>query len=1091
MRHRRTVHGALVLMFMAALVGVSPGIAAADPAPPSASDPALSPADPAAPDAGDAQARTLTLITGDRVTSFNGRITVQPREGVQFVRYGDGKHQYVIPTDAVPLLSADRLDRRLFDVAELFADDFDRMPELPLIVSDSSSTRGLTATSKLPAIDGFSAKVKTGDLAERWATLKKSLTSGKIWLDGQRDLSLDVSVPRTGAPVAWAQGLDGKGVKVAVLDSGIDDTHPDLAGKVVARKNFVQAEETPEEGDHDVIGHGTHVASTVAGTGAASGGKYKGVAPGATLLDGKVCYSYFGNGVCSDSAILAGMQWAVQSGAQVVNMSLGAKDTPGMDPLEQAVNDLSAQYGTLFVVAAGNVGAEQSVDSPASADEALAVGAVTKTGVVDSYSSRGPRLDDYGVKPEITAPGTAITAARSSFADVGNPGDLYVTFDGTSMATPHVSGAAAILTQAHPDWAAQQRKSALMGGARPNPDFGVFDQGAGELDIAQALKQPISATPSAVNVGFQKYPQSDDVLVRTVTYRNASDAPVTLKLAMDGSAPAGLFALSADSVTVPAGGSASVDLRTTLGAAGSTYGVFSGRIVATADGSKVQTPYSVFREQPSADLTVTTLDRSGAKAAQSITMVADYASYQAFYMTEPESTFRLPMGKYFVTTLIIGDDGTSTAVTDAALTVDKDENVVLDGRKARPLDITVPDESAAPVSVSVEAEQPGTFRSMLASISGAPESIYTSDQTSGPAPELSTVVSALFAKPDGKGGFTDSPYIYQAGWHLTGTATTGFTRHITKTDLAKVTTEYAANAPGAKGWRNNTPVVPGVSYPTGYDLPPVSPPTTRTEYFAGDVSWQSTFTEGFETGNPWPQTLTQVTKQATAYKPGSSTERWNGAVLSQPMTPALAPYPTVERRSDELVLRLGGYADAAGHVGSAEADYGGQHLTVHRDGKLVDERDDALVGIDVDPSPGRYRVDYTVSAPSLRLSTRRETVLEFTSEHNDSSVTPPLTGIGFAPSLDLGNTAKAHRAMQIPITFTQQGDAGPVRTVAVEVSYDDGATWREASVSQHHGAWRTKVKNPPGPGYVSLRGHAVDSSGNTVSMTVIRAYEVK
>jgi subtilisin family serine protease len=1089
MRQRRTFHGALGLLFMAGLVGATTGVAAAEPASPSASQPGTNPADPVTtPDAGQARARTLTLITGDRVASIGGQITVQPRKGVQFIRFGDGKHQYVMPSDAIPLLRADRLDRRLFDMTELFAGDYDRKDMLPLVVSDASSARGLTVSRRLKAIDGFSAKVPTADLAQRWATLKTSLTSGKIWLDAQRTLSLDVSVPRTGAPTAWAMGLDGKGVKVAVLDSGIDDTHPDLAGKVAARQNFVH----DYEGDEDLVGHGTHVASTVAGSGAASDGKYKGVAPGATLLDGKVCFNYLAQGACPESSILEGMQWAAASGAQVVNMSLGADDTPGIDPLEAAVNDLTAQYGTLFVAAAGNVGAVQSIGSPASADAALAVGAVNKTGVVDSYSSRGPRLDDYGVKPEITAPGTDIVAARSSFSANGNPGDRYISFTGTSMATPHVAGAAAIITQAHPEWTAQQRKSALVGAARPNADFGVFDQGAGELDIVRALKQPVSASPAAVNVGFQKYPQSDDTVVRAVTYRNTADTPVTVDVAMDSDAPSGLFSLSADSVTVPAHGEASVELRTDVGAAGTKYGVFSGRLVATGKDISVQTPFSVFREEPSADLKVSVLDRTGAPAARSVTMIANQSNYDAIYMLTPESTFRVPQGTYFAATVVTGDDGTTTLINNPVLAISKATDLVMDGRKARPVDITMPDDSAAPVAVTVEAEQPGAVRNMVGGVTvGATGSLYTANGSTEPTPKLSTLVSALFAKPDGKGDFTGTPYTYQAGWHLAGSFFTGFTRHVIANDVAKVQTEYAANVPGASAFRSNIPSVPGVSYPTGYDLPPVPFPGTRAEYFVGDVTWQSSVTEGTP-GEFFPVPLTQTTKQATGYTSGRTyTERWNGAVLSQPMTPAYAPYPTVERRGDQLLLRLGGYGDSEGHVGTAEADFLGGHISVYRDGALIAERDDSLVGIDVDPAPGRYRVDYSVKAPTLRLSTRRDTSWEFTSAHTDTSVVPPLTAIGFAPSLDLANTAKTHRTMQIPIRFTQQGSPGAVRTAEVEVSYDDGTTWQKAPVSQHSGTWSTKVKNPASPGFVSLRGHAVDTAGNKVTMTVIRAYEVK
>lgn len=1077
MRLRRSRHGALVLV-TALLAAAAPGVAAAEPAPPTPADQATGTTD--------ARPRTLTLITGDQVTSIGGRITVRPRKGVQFARFADGKHQYVFPTDAIPLLRADRLDRRLFDVTELLESDYDRLPRLPLIVSDNSTARGLTASRKLPAVDGFAAKVATDDLAQRWETLKTSLTSGKIWLDGMRELSLDVSVPRTGAPTAWSRGLDGTGVKVAVLDSGVDDTHPDLAGKVGARKNFV----TDYEGDNDLNGHGTHVASTVAGSGAASGGTHKGVAPGATLLDGKVCFNYYGRGSCPESSILEGMQWAATSGAQVVNLSLGADDTPGVDPLEAAVNDLSAEYGTLFVIAAGNSGAEQTIGSPASAEAALAVGAVNKTGEVDSYSSRGPRLEDYGVKPEITAPGTDIVAARSSFSE-GAP-EPYVSFTGTSMATPHVAGAAAILTQAHPDWTAEQRKSALVGSARPNPDFGVFDQGAGELDVVRALDQAVSATPATVNVGFMKYPQNDETITRSVTYRNTSDSPVTLRLALDTAAPSGVFSLSADSVTVPAHGESTVELRTAVSAAGSAYGSLSGRIVASADGISVQTPFSVHREQPSADIKVSALDRAGAPAAQSITMIADHASYQAYYIMEPEATLRLPHGTYFVATVIDGEDGTTTVVTDAVHTVDRQEDIVLDGRKARPLDITMPDKTAAPVAVTVESEHPGTYREMIAALAGdSPGSLYTADQSSQPTPKLSTQVTALFAQPNRDGGFTGSPYVYQAGWRVPGSYVTGFTRHVTKKDVAKVSTEYAANVPGALGWRSNTPSTPGISYPTWYDLPPVPLPTTRTEYFVGDVAWESTFTEGTEESG-WPVPIAQYTKQAVSYRPGSSsTERWNGAVLGLTMKPSLGLYPVVERRSDELVLRLGGLADAEGHFGNASVDYGGQHLSLYRDGKLVEQRDDALAGIYVDPAPGRYRAELDVTSPTLRLSTRRTTVLEFPSEHTAGSESPSLTAVGFAPKLTIDNTAKKHQTIHVPLTFTQQGPASEVKTLEVDFSYDDGATWQTAPVTRHGAEWSARVKNPGERGYVSLRGHVVNQAGNTVTSTVIRAYEIK
>src|SRR5262249_48715080 len=158
---------------------------------------------------------------------------------------------------------------------------------------------------------------------------------------------------------------------------------------------------------HDKFGHGTHVASILAGTGAASGGKYRGVAPDADLVIGKVLDDS-GNG--TDSEIIAGMEWAAGQGAKVVSMSIGSIPTDGTDPLAQALNRISDASGTLFVVAAGNNGQPEAtlIESPGSADRALTVGSVEKTGAhgLSNFSSAGPRIGDNAVKPEITAPGS-------------------------------------------------------------------------------------------------------------------------------------------------------------------------------------------------------------------------------------------------------------------------------------------------------------------------------------------------------------------------------------------------------------------------------------------------------------------------------------------------------------------------------------------------------------------------------------------------------------------------------------------------------------------------------------------------------------
>ncbi|MFG3138473.1 S8 family serine peptidase [Streptomyces sp. NPDC048211] len=151
-----------------------------------------------------------------------------------------------------------------------------------------------------------------------------------------------------------------------------------------------------------------------------------------------------------DSWFMAGMQWAAESGADVVNMSLGdTYPTDGSDPMSQTVDALSAQYGTLFVIAAGNAGPE-SVSAPGAASSALTVAATDTQDQLAPFSSTGPLAYSGGMKPDIAAPGVDITAARSQEMTDGGEG-LYRTLSGTSMATPHLAGAAAVLAQQHPD----------------------------------------------------------------------------------------------------------------------------------------------------------------------------------------------------------------------------------------------------------------------------------------------------------------------------------------------------------------------------------------------------------------------------------------------------------------------------------------------------------------------------------------------------------------------------------------------------------------------------------------------------------------
>jgi serine protease AprX len=157
------------------------------------------------------------------------------------------------------------------------------------------------------------------------------------------------SAEMVGAHKLWEKGIDGSGVVIAVIDSGIHKSHPDLAGKVIGEKNFVESEKTTD----DLLGHGTLCAGIIAGSGAASNGEYKGVAPGAKLLNVRVIDSS-GNGQVSD--IIAGIEWAIDNNADVLSLSLAGMNLGETNPPVSMAADNAMDAGVVVCVAAGNRG---------------------------------------------------------------------------------------------------------------------------------------------------------------------------------------------------------------------------------------------------------------------------------------------------------------------------------------------------------------------------------------------------------------------------------------------------------------------------------------------------------------------------------------------------------------------------------------------------------------------------------------------------------------------------------------------------------------------------------------------------------------
>ncbi len=314
--------------------------------------------------------------------------------------------------------------------------------------------------------------------AERIGRLAQDPDIEHIWLDLPVHTWLDTSVPLLGVPKAWASGLRGKGITIAVVDTGVDLTHPDLAGRVTATRDFTG------QGFSDGNGHGTHVCGIAAGNGSASGGQYTGVAPDATLIVAKALKAD-GGGLTSD--VMAGVEWAVNQRAQVINLSLGSSGpADGTDALS-ATCDAAWGRGVIVCVAAGNDGpGSGTVGSPGCARKVITVGATDDVDAVASFSSRGPTQDGRQ-KPDICFPGVGIAAPRAAGTSMGSVvDDHYTRASGTSMATPHASGSAALILQANPKYTPDQVKGRLMETAR-NLGLDGNVQGAGRASVAGAL----------------------------------------------------------------------------------------------------------------------------------------------------------------------------------------------------------------------------------------------------------------------------------------------------------------------------------------------------------------------------------------------------------------------------------------------------------------------------------------------------------------------------------------------------------------------------------------------------------------------------
>ncbi|TNE69559.1 T9SS type A sorting domain-containing protein [bacterium] len=337
-------------------------------------------------------------------------------------------------------------------------------------------------------------------------------------------------------------GLKGNGLRIGVIDSGIDYNHDALGGgfgegfKVAGGYDFVDNDSDPM----DENSHGTHVAGIIG----ASSNEMQGVAPEATLFALRVLDA---KGSGDFARVLAALEWAVDPNndgdysdkLDVVNLSLGSNFGDPRDPVSLAV-DVASSLGIVCVISAGNSGysyyepnddvsyadlGAQTIGSPGTSREAITVGSLSLEGSLSRFSSKGPLSHIFGVKPDVLAPGENVLSTI--------PGQAFGAKSGTSMAAPFIAGLAALLKQKHPDWSVQEIKSALVNHSL-SKGFKAWQQGAGLAQLQKADSSKLFFSMPHLNFGMN--PDSGSTWLKKInfTVRNQSSESQTIAISQSG-----------------------------------------------------------------------------------------------------------------------------------------------------------------------------------------------------------------------------------------------------------------------------------------------------------------------------------------------------------------------------------------------------------------------------------------------------------------------------------------------------------------------------------------------------------------------------
>ena len=815
----------------------------------------------------------VTLITGDRVTiDAKRRVTaIEPAAGreqipVRTLRTPTG-HTLAIPADAQRLITTGKLDQRLFDINELSKQKksgaAQQTKSLKLIVAYKGSAAGTrsdvqaagdtTVRRTLRTLNADAITTPKQDAADLWKALTAERGGSTV---ARHRPDLAGRHPQGEPRQERAADRRPQGVGGRLRRQGRQDRRPGHR-----RRHNPPGPQEPDrrrEELHDLArhqgpcrprharrlhrrGHRRQVRRQAQGRGTRR-----------HTLNGKVLQrrghrlglrGHRGHGV--------GRQ---PRGADIVNLSLGGDDEAGVDPLEATVNKLSKDKGISLRDRRGQRRvspqrrlARQRGRGPhrRRGRRQRQAGGLLQPGPARRRRRHQARHDRPRRGTSRRPPPPAATSRRRS----GQKPEGYLTISGTSMATPHVAGAAALLKQQHPDWKHAELKGALTASTKDGGHkYMPYQQGSGRIAIDKAIKQTAIAKPASLNYGTQQWPHTDDKPVtKKVTYKNLGSEAITLDLTVQTTspkgdpAPTGFFKLGAKTVKIPAGGTAAVDLTADTKLGGTADGTYSAYVVATGAGQTVRTAAVVDREIERHEVTIKTIGRDGKPAPYYDPLFAaitggDKGQNLFPYDKSGTAKVRVANGSYLLDWSVFVDPDNTAKGTDwlvrPKLNITKNTTVTLDARKAKPVDIKL----GVPGTKLISAEPRYTYEGY--------ESAPMSDSIKGLrtahlGPEVPDGLGQQWLGTWTKGA--DTQYDMFLGGKVKKLAT-GYTKRLRPADFATVKATMGASSPGRKGSLGPAGYLPeagGISR----IMPEQKLPRTRTLHLSalGATKWGMDF----------------------------------------------------------------------------------------------------------------------------------------------------------------------------------------------------------------------------------------------------------